>query len=56
MQRMFPNRLRPDDSVVAGNWKDPKFLQGKIYDVVLADYLLGSIDGFAPYFQVPIPN
>ena len=29
--------------MVAGNWKDPKFLEGKIYDVVVADYLLGIL-------------
>jgi len=51
MQNMFSSRLRPVDTVVAGNWKDPKFLQGKVYNIVLADYLLGSIDAFAPYFQ-----
>lgn len=26
-------------------------LAGESFDVVLADYLLGAIDGFAPYFQ-----
>ncbi len=40
------------DQIIVGNWKDPSFLKGQVYDVVLADYLLGSIDGFAPYFQV----
>lgn len=42
---------RPVDRVVLGNWTDPSLLAGEVYDTVLADYLLGAIDGFAPYFQ-----
>lgn len=42
---------RPDDRIVLGNWADPALLAGERYDTVLADYLLGAIDGFAPYFQ-----
>ena len=26
-------------------------LAGETFDVVIADYLVGSIDGFAPYYQ-----
>jgi len=44
-------KMRSGDRVVTGNWSDPMFLLGEVYDVVLADYLLGAIDGFAPYFQ-----
>lgn len=44
-------RMRPQDRVVTGNWTDPMLLAGEQYEVVLADYLLGAIDGFAPYFQ-----
>ncbi len=43
--------LRPHDRVVLGNWADPELLKGDVYDTVLADYLLGAIEGFAPYFQ-----
>jgi hypothetical protein len=43
--------LRPSDRVVTGNWTDETLLHGEQYDVVLADYLLGAIDGFAPYYQ-----
>lgn len=43
--------LRPADAIVTGNWTDPLLLHGEVYDTVLADYLLGAIDGFAPYFQ-----
>jgi len=42
---------RAGDRVVVGDWTDPSLLAGEVYDVVLADYLLGAIDGFAPYFQ-----
>lgn len=37
--------------IVVGNWQDPKFLEGKRFDTILADYLIGAIEGFAPYFQ-----
>lgn len=42
---------RPDDRIVLGDWTDATLLAGEVYDVVLADYLLGAVDGFAPYFQ-----
>lgn len=44
-------RRRPGDRILVGNWEDPRLLAGERYDTVLADYLLGAIDGFAPYFQ-----
>lgn len=43
--------LRANDRIVLGDWTDPSLLAGEVYDTVLADYLLGAIDGFAPYFQ-----
>eukprot|EP01012_Entosiphon_sulcatum_P006862 TRINITY_DN13343_c0_g1_i2.p1 TRINITY_DN13343_c0_g1~~TRINITY_DN13343_c0_g1_i2.p1 ORF type:complete len:204 (+),score=29.10 TRINITY_DN13343_c0_g1_i2:439-1050(+) len=42
---------REGDSVVIGKWSDPSFLQDNVYDVVVADYLLGAVEGFDPYFQ-----
>jgi hypothetical protein len=42
---------RPQDRIVLGNWADPALLAGERYDTVLADYLIGAVDGFAPYFQ-----
>lgn len=42
---------RPGDRLVTGNWTDPTLLHGERYDTVLADYLLGAVAGFAPYFQ-----
>lgn len=49
-ERLSP-RLRAQDRALAGNWQDPTLLYGERFEVVLADYLLGAIDGFAPYFQ-----
>lgn len=48
--------------VIVGNWQagaeadgsggaDAALLEGRTYDTILADYLVGAIDGFAPYFQ-----
>lgn len=42
---------RADDRLVVGNWMDTQLLAGEHYDVVLADYLLGAVEGFAPYWQ-----
>jgi hypothetical protein len=44
-------KLRSDDRIVVGNWIDPDLLAGEVFDTVLADYLLGAIEGFAPYWQ-----
>ncbi|WP_411834352.1 class I SAM-dependent methyltransferase [Pseudoxanthomonas mexicana] len=50
-RREAGDRIRPQDRVVVGNWSDPRLLDGERYDTVLADYLLGAIEGFAPYTQ-----
>jgi hypothetical protein len=50
LARVGPRR-RPSDRLLAGNWSDPSLLEGERFDVVLADYLLGAVDGHAPYFQ-----
>lgn len=45
--------IRPNvDSLVVGNWMDDNFCStlGK-YDTILADYLIGAVDGFSPYEQ-----
>lgn len=47
-------RLRPDDGLIVGNWADETLLAGERFDTVLADYLLGAIEGFAPYFQAQL--
>lgn len=44
--------VKAPDEIVVGNWRDEKFLEGRVFDTVLMDYLVGAIDGFAPYYQV----
>lgn len=51
VQREIGDRMRPRDRLVVGNWTDPDLLAGERYDTVLADYLVGAMDGFAPYWQ-----
>ncbi|MFN3944959.1 MAG: class I SAM-dependent methyltransferase [Allosphingosinicella sp.] len=47
-------RMRDGDRLLVGNWADPALLAGEAYDTVLADYLLGAVEGFAPYFQTEL--
>ena len=49
--RELGDARRADDRLVVGNWMDPQLLAGESYDTVLADYLLGAVEGFAPYWQ-----
>ncbi len=51
LRHTLGHRMRPGDRLVTGNWSDPALLAGERFDTVLADYLLGALDGFAPYFQ-----
>lgn len=44
-------RLRPQDRLLTANWIDPALLEGEVFETVLADYLLGAVEGFSPYFQ-----
>lgn len=46
--------LRPQDRLVVGNWTDEGLLAGERFDTVLADYLLGAVEGFSPYFQAQL--
>ena len=43
---------RSQDKVIVGNWMNDAFNDslGK-FDVILADYLIGAVDGFSPYCQ-----
>ena len=43
-----------DHRLLLGNWTDPRLLAGEGFDTVLADYLVGAIEGFSPYFQSEI--
>lgn len=48
-------KIRPTDSILVGNWVDEEFCSVTLgenkYDTILADYLIGAVDGFAPYTQ-----
>lgn len=44
--------VRPQDRLLVGCWTDPTLLAGERFDVVVADYLFGSVDRYAPWFQV----
>lgn len=56
-QKCFDDKeviIRPTaDHVLTGNWMDPDFCSKlpKDYDTILADYLIGAVDGFSPYTQ-----
>lgn len=49
--RRLGSSLRKGDEIVSGNWTDHAFLHDQVFDVVLADYLIGAVDFFAPYYQ-----
>ena len=51
LMMLFQKELREHDVVLNGNWLNQLFLTNSTYDVVIADYLLGAVEGFAPYFQ-----
>ncbi|MGB6103899.1 MAG: class I SAM-dependent methyltransferase [Pusillimonas sp.] len=51
VMRQIGVRMRGQDRLVVGNWVAPDLLAGERYDTVLADYLVGAIEGFAPYWQ-----
>lgn len=42
--------LRSCDSLIVGNWMEIDDSLGK-FDTILADYLIGAVDGFSPYEQ-----
>lgn len=54
VQRIIGDGQRAGDRLVLGNWADPDLLAGEQYDTVLADQLLGAIEGFAPFFQTTL--
>ena len=52
LEQEFQTQLGPKDQIIVGNWTDEALLEGYEFDIILADYLIGAIDGFSPYFQV----
>ena len=51
VRKQVGEQMRSGDRLIVGNWLEPELLAGETFDVVLADYLLGAVDGFAPYWQ-----
>lgn len=45
------DQMRPQDRLLVGNWVNDSLLTGEAFDVILLDYLIGAIEGFAPYWQ-----
>ena len=44
--------IRSNDSLIVGNWMDESFCSRLgTYDTILADYLIGAVDGFSPFEQ-----
>lgn len=43
--------MRAEDRIVIANWRNDRVLAGERFDTVLMDYLLGAIEGYAPYWQ-----
>jgi hypothetical protein len=54
VERLAGDRKRPGDRLLLGNWSDPELLAGERFDTVIADHLLGAIEGFAPFFQTSL--
>jgi hypothetical protein len=44
-------QVAPGARVILGEWTDPALLYGESFDQVLVDYVIGAIDGHAPFFQ-----
>ena len=40
-----------DDTTNVDNNNKTALLEGQLFDTILADYLVGAIDGFSPYYQ-----
>jgi hypothetical protein len=49
--RDLTETTQPPHSLIVDNWSNPELLSGQQFDLVLADYLLGALDAFAPYYQ-----
>lgn len=44
-------KIAPDARLLLGQWTDPSLLYGEQFDIAVVDYVIGAIDGHAPYFQ-----
>lgn len=47
--------IQDEGSILIGNWQDEgngmELCNGETFDTILADYLIGAMDGFSPYYQ-----
>lgn len=46
------NRMRPQDRLSSATGPTLTSSRGEHFDIVLADYSLGAVEGFAPYFRL----
>jgi hypothetical protein len=44
-------RAPSDVELIGGVWNDDQLLEGRVFDTVLADYLVGAIEHFDPHGQ-----
>ncbi len=51
VQESLARPMRDGDRLLVGNWVEESLLTGEQFDTVLMDYLLGAVEGFAPYWQ-----
>lgn len=51
MREALGDRMRSQDRLIVGNWINDSLLTGETFDTVLVDYLVGAVEGFAPYWQ-----
>ncbi|MGV0655078.1 class I SAM-dependent methyltransferase [Mycolicibacterium thermoresistibile] len=51
IRRAVGAQMRPQDRLLVGNWVNDSLLTGETFDAILVDYLIGAIEGFAPYWQ-----
>ncbi len=51
LRKAIGTAQREKDRILIGNWIDPNLLKGEVFDTVVADYLLGAVEGFSPFFQ-----
>jgi hypothetical protein len=54
VERLVGNRKRAGDRILRGNWANPSLLEGERFDTVLADHLVGAVDGFSPFQQMAL--
>jgi len=54
LKEKFKSSLRESDQIIVGDWTKAEFetmMNGSRFDVIIADYLLGAMEGFSPYME-----